>query len=199
MINYVKGTLTQKTNDYIVVEIGGLGFEIFTSTNSHVYLSDIGEDVTVHTQMIVREDDISLYGFSDKEELLLFKKLITVSGIGAKVALGILSSLPITEIVRAIAFEDERLLMQANGVGKKSAQRIILELKDKVDGIGISGGAISVETAECGGRLDDKSEALSALLALGYNKSEAITALSKITDEESNTEEIIKKALKHLF
>ncbi len=199
MINYVKGTLTQKTNDYIVVEIGGLGFEIFTSTNSDVYLSDIGEDVTVHTQMIVREDDISLYGFSDKEELLLFKKLITVSGIGAKVALGILSSLPITEIVRAIAFEDERLLMQANGVGKKSAQRIILELKDKVDGIGISGGAISVETAECGGRLDDKSEALSALLALGYNKSEAITALSKITDEESNTEEIIKKALKHLF
>ncbi len=199
MINYVKGTLTQKTNDYIVVEIGGLGFEIFTSTNSDVYLSDIGEDVTVHTQMIVREDDISLYGFSDKEELLLFKKLITVSGIGAKVALGILSSLPITEIVRAIAFEDERLLMQANGVGKKSAQRIILELKDKVDGIGISGGAISVETAECGGRLDDKSEALSALLALGYNKSEAITALSKITDGESNTEEIIKKALKHLF
>ena len=85
MINYIRGTLRQKNNEYIVVEIGGLGFEIYTSTNSNVYLSDVGDDVTVYTQMIVREDDISLYGFSDRDELSLFKKLITVSGIGAKV------------------------------------------------------------------------------------------------------------------
>ena len=94
MINYIRGTLRQKNNEYIVVEIGGLGFEIYTSTNSNVYLSDVGDDVTIYTQMIIREDDISLYGFSDRDELGLFKKLITVSGIGAKVAIVTLSPPP---------------------------------------------------------------------------------------------------------
>lgn len=199
MINYIRGTLRQKNNEYIVVEIGGLGFEIYMSTNSNVYLSDVGDDVTVYTQMIVREDDISLYGFSDRDELGLFKKLITVSGIGAKVAIGILSSMPTHEIVKAIAFEDEKSLMRANGVGKKSAQRIILELRDKMEGIEASYYMESGVSPNPAAQTDDKSEALNALVVLGYSKSEAASALSKVNPEGLSTEDIIKQALKNLF
>lgn len=199
MVNYIRGTLRQKTDEYVVVEIGGLGFEIYTSTNSNVYLSDIGDDVTVYTKMIVREDDISLYGFSDKDELELFKKLITVSGIGAKVAIGILSSMPMPEIVKAIAFEDEKSLMRANGVGKKSAQRIILELRDKMEGLDTSYSVQDGGFPNIAAQMDDKSEALNALVVLGYSKSEAVSALSKVNPDGLATEEIIKQALKHLF
>ena len=116
----------------IVVEAGGLGYEITVPANSSVYLAHEGEPVTVYTAMMVREDDVSLYGFGDKNELDTFRKLITVSGVGAKAAIAILSAMPLHEVHQAIILEDAKSLTRANGIGKKTAERIVLELKDKV-------------------------------------------------------------------
>ena len=132
MLHYIKGTLAMKMASEIVVEAGGLGYEITVPANSSVYLAHEGDQVTVYTAMMVREDDVSLYGFGDKNELDTFRKLITVSGVGAKAAIAILSAMPLHEVHQAIILEDAKSLTRANGIGKKTAERIVLELKDKI-------------------------------------------------------------------
>ena len=147
--------------------------------------------------MIVREDDISLYGFSDKESLELFELLITVNGIGAKAAMSIMSILPQSELKRAIATGDAKAISAANGVGKKTAERVLLELKDKVgtfdDGDFAASGDVYVPVS------DERSEAVAALMALGYSKNEAAAAVGKVGDDGLSCEEYIKNALKNLF
>lgn len=200
MIHYIRGTLAMKLEDCIVIETGGgVGLEISVSANSRLYLSDIGEEVIAYTAMTVREDDISLYGFEDTAGLELFNKLITVNGVGAKAALSILSSVPPAQLKRAIVFEDAEMLTRANGIGKKTAQRIVLDLKDKL-------GAVSVPDDDGGPALtyddiaasDEKAEATEALIALGYSRSEAAAALMSMKDDEMTAEEYIKAALKKL-
>ncbi|MDF3003461.1 MAG: ruvA, partial [Bacillota bacterium] len=132
MFHYIKGVAAMRFEGGIVIETGGIGYEIFVPDNSPVYLAESGQTVMVYTVMAVREDDVSLYGFHDKETLELFKKLITVNGVGAKAAMSILSIMPAGEIKKAIVFEDAAALTKANGIGKKIAQRITLELKDKM-------------------------------------------------------------------
>ncbi len=138
MLHYIKGTLTMKYADKVVIETGGIGFELSVPGNSGLYLAKEGTDVTAYTAMIVKEDDISLCGFSDENELELFNKLITVNGVGAKAAMAILSAMPADEIRKAILFEDAVTLTKANGIGKKTAQRIVLDLKDQLDGADLS-------------------------------------------------------------
>ncbi|MFR8854917.1 MAG: Holliday junction branch migration protein RuvA, partial [Oscillospiraceae bacterium] len=133
MIRYVKGVYSMNVNGGIVVEIqSGLGLEIFLPVNSPIYRYGEGETIKVYTSMIVKEDDIRLYGFHNRESLDLFEKLITVSGVGAKGAMSIVGTLDTDQLKRAVAFEDAKEIARANGIGKKTAERIILELKDKI-------------------------------------------------------------------
>lgn len=199
MIRYVKGTYAMDVNGGIAVETqSGIGLEIFLPANSPVYRYKTGDSVMIFTSMIVKDDDISLYGFHNKESLELFEKLITVSGVGAKGAMAIVGTLSAEELKRAIVFEDAKEIARANGIGKKTAERIILELKDK---IGRPEDRLSGAEAPGGGELsaDSRTEAITALTALGYTKAEAFNAVASINEEGLTSEEYIKKALKSLF
>lgn len=201
MLHYIKGILTMRIEGGVVVEAGGLGYEVFVPDNSAVYLAQEGESVTLYLYMAVREDDVSLYGFSEREGLTLFKQLITVSGVGAKAAMAILSVAPVSEMKKAIAFEDVDFLTRASGVGKKTAQRIVLELKDKIGSIagGSAGVSVSSDIGALGGEAGNRAEAINALISLGYSRTEAANAVSAVADEDLTSEEYIKQALKKLF
>mgnify|MGYP000533627736 CR=1 FL=1 len=190
MIRYIKGIYTMDVNGGIVVETqSGIGFEVFLPVNSPVYRYNTGDSVMVYTSMIVKEDDMKLYGFHNKDSLELFEKLITVSGMGTFSA---------DELKRAIAFEDAKEIRRANGIGKKTAERIILELKDKMGSIDSKSAAVSAhELKEL--PQDARNEAITALIALGYTKAEAFNAVASVNDEGLTSEEYIKKALKNLF
>ena len=194
MIHYIKGAVAEALPGMIVIESGGIGYEINVPDGSPAVLAaGTGEIVTVFTAMIIKEDDVSLYGFADREELALFRMLLTVSGVGAKGALAMLSALPGAELKRAIAFEDAAAITKANGVGKKTAQRVVLELKDKVKALGGLDGA---RPAAAQIKKDSaKSQAADALIALGFTRTEALTALAGLPDEGLTTEEYIRKAL----
>lgn len=194
MIHYIKGTLAMKLDTGIVIETGGIGYEISVPGNSALYLRTEGEEIICHTAMIVREDDISLYGFADRESLELFRLLITVSGVGAKAAMAVLSALTAAQLRQAIAFEDDKAIATANGVGKKTAQRIVLELRDKVSAEDSKAGQPQAALTDSD---DARTEAISGLVALGYSRAEAVNALAGI--EAATAEEYIKKALKNLF
>lgn len=201
MLHYIKGILTMRIEGGVVVEAGGLGYEVFVPDNSAVYLAQEGESVTLYLYMAVREDDVSLYGFSEREGLTFFKQLITVSGVGAKAAMAILSVAPVSEMKKAIAFEDVDFLTRASGVGKKTAQRIVLELKDKIGSIagGSAGVSVSADIGALGGEAGNRAEAINALISLGYSRTEAASAVSAVADEDLTSEEYIKQALKKLF
>lgn len=200
MIRYVKGIYGMAVNGGIVVETSsGIGFEIFLPVNSPIYKYSEGDNIMVYTSMIVKEDSMTLYGFHNRESLDIFELLITVSGVGAKGAMAIVGTLSSEELKRAIAFEDAKEISRANGIGKKTAERIILELKDKVaklDGKTPTGVAVSDVTSSSA---DSRTEAISAMVALGYTKAEAFSAVSAVNDEGLTSEEYIKKALKNLF
>ena len=200
MIGFIRGTLAEKGEGYILIDVNGIGYEVFVPANSRGYLAAEGEEITVYTTMIVREDDVSLYGFSRKGELDAFKKLITVSGVGAKAGIAILSAFTLEELQQAIVFEDSKSLTKANGIGKKTAERIVLELKDKfsVDGVSSEDIEVSVSGSDAvstGGR----AEAIAALISLGYSRGEATSALASVKENDLTSEEYIKKALKNLF
>ena len=199
MLHYIKGILAMKLESGIVVEAGGLGYEITVPANSSVYLADEGREITVYTAMIVREDDISLYGFGEKAALDTFNKLITVSGVGAKAAIAILSAMPLAEVQQAIVLEDAKSLTRANGIGKKTAERIVLELKDKFGQIEEVQMPEGLDAAFAQGASDSRSEAVSALIALGYSKGEAVNALAAVKETDLTSEEYIRQALKKLF
>lgn len=198
MIRYIKGIIYHQMDSSIIVEnSSGIGFNIMIPSGSSFYKLTDGEEVKVHTSMIVKEDDISLYGFSDREELELFELLITVSGIGAKGAMSIMSVLSPNALKLAIASGDSKSISKANGVGKKTAERIIIDLKDKLG---------SFDEAELDVYIDDKifvnddtrSEAKIALISLGYSQQEAENAISKIKGENLSIEDYIKLALKQM-
>lgn len=201
MLAYIKGTLEMKMTGYVVIDIGGLGYKIFMSDSGIEKLGNIGEIVKVHTYYKVREDDISIFGFNTLEELRMFELLISVSGVGAKTALAMLAVCEPTEFALAIISEDIKTLTQIPGIGAKSAQRIILELKDKIKKeqqiqeltTAVKGEKTKVEVAiENSQKID---EAIAALQVLGYNKKEIEKALDKIDKTELTTEDLIRKGL----
>ena len=196
MIHYIKGYITDIMPGAVAIENNGLAFYVNVPDNSFAFIAPKTEQIILYTHMIVREDDISLYGFTDKASLALFKLLLTVSGIGAKAALAILSVGTASAIKQAIAFEDVDTIQLAQGVGKKTAQRVVLELKDKLDK-NEDLVKLSVETTNVNLASDDKDKAaaVSALMALGYSKTEAMSALIGI--DASSTEEYIAKALRN--
>ena len=197
MIRTIRGTFHPSADGLVIIEtVSGIGFEVNIPANSRLYKNLEGQEVKVYTSMIVREDDVRLYGFPDRESLELFELLITVSGIGAKAGMAIMSVLPPSELKRAIAMGDSKAISAANGVGKKTAERLILELKDKVGSFESDLPEMGDYTAAAG---DERSEAVAALLALGYTKNEASAAVGKIKAEGLTCEEYVKHALKSLF
>lgn len=201
MLAYVKGTLEIKTKGYIVVETNGIGYKIFMPESTIEKLGAIGEKIKIFTFMRVREDDVSLYGFLTNEELRMFELLLSVSGIGAKGALTILSNITPSQFALAVISNDVGMLKKLPGIGPKTAQRTILELKDKLK----KEQEIAVSTEEEESSLqeaileDEKvSEAVSALQVLGYSRKEIVGALEKIDMKSLSVEDIIRKGLGNL-
>ncbi len=198
MISYIKGTLAQRGESYIILETGGIGYQIFVSPGFLSKMPETGKEMKIFTYMSVKEDGISLFGFSSKEEQEMFLKLLTVGGVGPKGALGFLSQLSPQEIVMAILSGDEKTLSKAPGVGRKTAQRVILELRDKCttqDAMAIPM-EMEEETGSVGGA---KFEAIEAMTALGYSRSEAAKAVGQVAAEGMTTEDILKAALKKMI
>ena len=194
MIHYIKGIITETSPGMVVIENGGIGYEVYVPDNCTAIFAGRDELVTLYTYMAVREDDVSLYGFTDNESLRMFKLLTTVSGIGNKGAMAILSKLTVKELRQAIAFEDPAAIAKANGIGKKTAAKVVLELKDKVGDVELPEG-VTVKDIEIR-KGSAKDEALMALQALGFSKSEASTYLVGINDENLSAEEYVRLALK---
>ncbi|SHK24013.1 Holliday junction branch migration protein RuvA [Paramaledivibacter caminithermalis] len=197
MIDYIKGKINYVGEDYVVVENNYIGYKIYTSAYTISDLNGKREDAIVYTQMIVREDDIRLCGFSSRAELKVFDLLRTVKGVGTKVALGILSSIPYIQLINVLMVGDVTSLTRAPGIGKKTAQRIILELKDKVNKADEFGNLEDVDFDNKINIGSDNDEVIEALVSLGYSRIEAKKVLGKI-DNSLPIEEMIKKALKLL-
>ncbi len=199
MFAYIKGTLEGKSNDSIIVEAGGIGYRIFTALSTINGAGQLSSQIKVYTHYYVREDIAALYGFITLEELGMFDMLITVSGVGPKAAISMISTLSPSRFALAVVSQDTKSLSKAPGIGPKMAQRIILELKDKISKEQLTG-SNSPDTAPIleNGTLNSVSEAVSALMVLGYSSYEASGAVSKSYTEGMEVEELIMKALKSL-
>jgi len=191
MYEYLSGRVDYIGEDYAVIDISGLGYRVFTSQNTVRNLK-LGEISKVFTHLIVKEDDLVLYGFATREELGMFKLLITVSGVGPKAAASLLNQYKASELAAAIMSRDIAKLSKAQGIGKKLSERIILELKDKIDTEGAVGG-IDVFNGS-----DEISQVIEALVALGYNYSIAANAVMQLKDTKKPVDALIKDALRQL-
>lgn len=204
MIGYVKGTVEGISDEYILVENNGIGYRIFTSGKALADIGKLHQSVILYTYLHVREDELSLYGFPTSEEMETFKLLISVNGIGPKVALSILSALSVKELSMAVMMGDAKAITRANGVGNKGANRIIMELKDKLkydDLLSVaSGEADSGSVVATEGKTDNISDTVLALVSLGYSEFEAMKAIKQIPDAQSmNSDKLLKAALKKIF
>lgn len=199
MYAYIKGTLSYKHNEFVVVEAGGVGYKITTALSTIETIGTVGTEVKVFTHLHVREDIMSLYGFLTQEELGMFELLLTVSGVGPKAAVSLISSVSPSKFGLAVITEDAKTLTKAQGVGTKVAQRIILELKDKIKKEQLTSGAVTKEEISIASRDNSRaSEAISALMVLGYTPLEASRAVSAVYSEEMDLEAVIKSALRGL-
>ena len=199
MLAYIKGSLEIKTIGYVVVETNGIGYKIFMSETAIERLGEIGSTVKIHTYMRVREDDISIFGFNTNEELRMFEMLLSVSGIGAKSAITILSNISPSSFALAVISNDINTLKKLPGIGVKSAQRVILELKDKLKTEEAITKDEPMEEIKIAIHENEKvSEAISALQVLGYSRKEIETAMQKIDTTTLSVEDIIRKGLSNL-
>ena len=194
MFAYIKGSLEMKFKNYIVIDVGGLGYKIFMAENSINTIGDIGDTVKVFTYYRVREDDVSIYGFKTQEELRMFELLLSVSGVGAKSALVMLSCIEPSEFAIAVISNNVKLLTQVPGIGTKSAQRIILELKDKIK-TEQSEEQIEQSQEKTSKINENVQEAISGLMVLGYSKKDIEKAFEHLTVESLSVEDLIKKGL----
>ncbi|MBE5746040.1 MAG: Holliday junction branch migration protein RuvA [Clostridiales bacterium] len=195
MIAYLKGKLLQKSENLIIIEVSNVGYEVNISTNTYLNIVN-KEETEIFTYLQVREDGISLFGFSTINEKELFLKLITVNGVGPKMAISILSGASLTDLVTSIVAEDTLMLSRVKGVGKKTAERIILELKEKV------GNELLVQSSTVNENIDLSSsivnDALMALVTLGLTKTDAMKKIKQEYDVNDTVETLIEKVLKNL-
>lgn len=202
MIAYVKGTLQIVNERYIVIETGGIGYMIIVPSSVFERLPAIGTEVTVYTYMAVREDAVTLYGFLNQDDEQMFEKLITVNGIGPKGAVGILSVLTPDELRFAILSDDVKAISKVPGIGAKTAGRLVLELKDKIDLQDASSqksNNTTAATATSGFGAEVKNETIAALLVLGYSQSEAVKAVNMVAiTEDMTVEQVLKMALRFI-
>ncbi|KPL03362.1 MAG: hypothetical protein AMJ73_07370 [candidate division Zixibacteria bacterium SM1_73] len=197
MIAYLQGKLIEKNPTLLILEVNGVGYSVNIPVSSYASVGEVGQTVKVLTYQYVREDELKLYGFSSHQERDLFELLISVNGVGPRVALGILSSISVEDFQRSVLAEDLDVLTHISGVGKKTAQRLIVELKEKLGKVDL-GIEKAVEVKE--GIGIPAEEAVLALVSLGYNKLDARKAVQKANSESEESlpiEELIKRALKY--
>lgn len=196
MIYNVRGTLTYTDINYAVVECGGVGFKCFVSMTTLKELPPLGKEANLYTYLAVREDAMDLFGFATQQELDAFKLLITVSGVGPKAAMAVLSVLPPDRLSIAVSSGDVKSIQSAQGVGKKTAERIVLELKDKMLGIAPSNAA-AVQGIQAVASNSDAQEAVEVLVSLGFNQSDAATVVGAM-DKGLSVDDMIRRGLKQL-
>ena len=199
MIAYIKGTIGSVTDQSVILENNGIGYIIGASAATLTRLPPEGESAMLHTYMQVKEDDMSLFGFLSAEDLQLFRLLISISGIGPKVGMAILGTMSADMVLTAIASQDSAAFSRVPGVGKKTAQRITLELQDKINtGLNHLNYRGTVMSGVSDEKQDSKQDSIEALLSLGYSRSESVKAVLAVAQEDMSTEQIISLALKKL-
>jgi len=192
MIGSLKGTLTFKQTPMIIVDCAGVGYEVETPMSTFLELPPVGSGIFLHTHLLVRDDAHALYGFSSEEEKALFRLLLKVSGVGAKMGLAILSGIGVSDFERCVRYDDTAMLVKIPGVGKKTAERLIIEMRDKIEespAQAIMAKAGVVVT-------DSRGEAVEALVALGYRPAEVKRLLAKLDIKDMSAEDIIRLALR---
>jgi len=192
MIGSLRGRLAFKQAPHIVLECGGVGYEVETPMSTFLDLPALGSELFLHIHMLVREDAQILFGFASDEERTLFRTLLRVNRVGAKMALGVLSSMSASDFRRCVEYEDAATLSKVPGIGKKTAERLIMEMRDKVDDVGVPslpGGKVAVEASA-------RSEAFDALVSLGYKANEVNKLLGTLDIDDQSAEDIIRQALK---
>ena len=195
MIDFIEGKVASKAPGELVVAAGGVGFLLQCSNATLAAAPAVGESWRCYTVLNVREDAMELFGFSGTQERALFRRLCAVTGIGAKTALGMLSAMSVRDLSVAIVTGDVAALSRAPGIGKKTAQRIVLELKDKVEQQDVSGASVAVAAAPAGSA---EQEAQAALQALGYTSAEAARAVNLVRDKAQTTDQLIMLALRQM-
>ncbi|WP_428087319.1 Holliday junction branch migration protein RuvA [Candidatus Thioglobus sp.] len=195
MIGRLNGKILEKNPPEILLEVGGIGYEILCPMSSFYEMKD-GVEISLHTHFHVKEDAQTLYGFVSKNEKTLFRELIRVNGVGPKVALAILSHLNVSSLMNAVANEDDVLLAKTPGIGKKTAQKLIVELKDRLPKLQLHGLDDQIISAGTSAN-PDSQKASQALQSLGFKAKEAEKMLSVITDAELSTEQMIRQALQN--
>jgi Holliday junction DNA helicase RuvA len=192
MIGSLRGRLMSKQATQIVVECSGVGYEVDTPMSTFLDLPEPGSDLFLYTHLLVREDAQILYGFSSEDERLMFRTLLKVNRVGAKMALGILSAMTTNDFRRCVELEDTTTLSKIPGVGKKTAERLIIEMRDRIDAAAPGGGKAAPLTVEASAR----NEAVDALVALGYKPKEVNKLIANLDIEDKSAEDIIRLALR---
>ena len=195
MFAYIKGSLEMKFKNYLVIDVGGLGYKIFMSENAINTIGEIGDIIKVYTYYRVREDDVSIFGFKTQEELRMFELLLSVSGVGAKSALVMLSCIQPSDFAIAVISNDVKVLTQIPGIGAKTAQRIILELKDKLKKEQSEEKLEEVSRSKKSEINNNVQEAISALMVLGFTKKDIEKAFEHLDIDNLSLEDLIKKGL----
>jgi Holliday junction DNA helicase RuvA len=191
MIGSLRGRLTWKQPPLLLLECQGVGYELETPMSTFLSLPPIGSELHLHTHLVVRDDAHILFGFASEQEKALFRLLLKVNGVGAKMALGILSAMSVSDFRRCVQYEDSSMLVRIPGVGKKTAERLIIEMRDR-----IGDDKVTVLPQERTGRGDAASEAVDALVALGYKPAEVTRLVAKLDTNDKSAEDIIRMALK---
>jgi Holliday junction DNA helicase RuvA len=191
MIGSLRGKLTAKQAPQIIIECEGVGYEVETPMSTFLDLPALGENLFLHTHLLVREDAQILYGFASEQERTFFRTLLKISGVGAKMGLAILSSMSVADFQRCVGYEDAASLVKIPGVGKKTAERLIIEMRDKIDATTVTSGArkVAVEASP-------RSEAVDALISLGYKASEVNKLIGAMDVDGQSAEDIIRRALR---
>ncbi|MDH3620850.1 MAG: Holliday junction branch migration protein RuvA [Gammaproteobacteria bacterium] len=192
MIGSLRGRLIFKQAPQIVIECGGVGYEIETPMSTFLDLPEAGSDLFLFTHLLVREDAQVLYGFATDDERLLFRTLLKVNRVGAKMALGVLSAMTASDFRRCVEYEDTTTLSKIPGVGKKTAERLIIEMRDRIDKVAPAGAGVVPASVEANAR----SEAFDALVALGYKANEVNKLINKLDTDDKSAEDIIRQALR---
>lgn len=197
MIGRLRGTLLEKRPPHLLLDVHGVGYEVDAPMSTFYALPAVGEEVVLHTHLIVREDSHTLYGFSSDSERSLFRSLIRVNGVGARLALTILSGISAGEFVRCVEFQDAVALTKLPGVGKKTAERLIVEMRDRLrEWEGGAGASDTLQQRPAGGPANNVEDALSALVALGYKPQDAARMVRGVGESAGmSSEEIIRSAL----
>ncbi len=198
MIGRLRGTLVEKAPPVLIIDVGGVGYELEAPMSTFYKLPETGASLVLHTHMVVREDAQLLYGFSDKSEKTVFRTLLKVNGVGPKVALAILSTLSVSDIIETVQMEDVTRLTQVPGIGKKTAERLLVELRDRISADDIDPSSFPAATGESTAPASAIGDAVSALIALGYKPNEASRAVRAVAQEGDASEELIRKALKSI-